>query len=148
MNTYFLSLGSNIEPEKNIPACLEIFKKEFTVKKISSVYETEPVGPAAGGKFWNLAVQIETPKNKTEAASAFRNIESRLGRVRGENKFAPRTMDIDVVPQPGYQTLGFIIIPLSEISPDMKDEETGRTWLELAKVCSKTGMIKKNIQTP
>ncbi len=131
MSRLFLSIGSNIEPEKHIPACISLLQKTFDVKKISSVYETDPVVPAGDKKFWNLAAEIENSLTREKLIAEIRGIEEKLGRKREENKFAPRPIDIDVLPQPGYQEQGFIVIPLAEIAPEAKDPETGKSFLEL-----------------
>ncbi|MBI3314042.1 MAG: 2-amino-4-hydroxy-6-hydroxymethyldihydropteridine diphosphokinase [Candidatus Omnitrophica bacterium] len=132
---FFLSLGSNIEPEKNIPRSLELLKKQLQVEKISSVYETEPVGPAGDKKFWNLALSIRSDDDRKTFGSNLRKLEEALGRKRDPvNKFLPRTIDIDLLPQPDYQNQAFIMIPLAEIAPRQKDPETGKTFEELAEV--------------
>lgn len=59
MPTYYLSIGSNVRPNENIPRCLDVLKKELLVRKVSTIYETNPVGPAGNQNFWNLAVSIE-----------------------------------------------------------------------------------------
>ena len=134
MKTFFLSIGSNIEPEKNIPACLSLLKEKFGLKNISSIYESEPVGPCEGQKFWNLAVEIQTGLTRLELQAALRKIEKILGRRRNSaNKFAPRTIDIDLLPQENYQKLAFIIVPLAEIAPQVKDEATGKLWKALSR---------------
>ena len=133
MNRVFLSLGSNLEPERYIPACIEALKQKFCINKISSIYETEPVGPAGGGKFWNAVVGIESAVEPESLNKELRGIETSLGRKRDpSNKFAPRSIDIDVLPQPGYQDQGFIMVPLAEIAPDEMDKKSGKTFLELA----------------
>lgn len=133
MTHFFLSLGSNIEPQKHIPACLEILKSKFSVKKISSIYETRPVGPAKGNNFWNAVVQIETPLSATPLLKEVRTIEASLGRIRNpKDKYAPRTIDIDILPQADYQRQAFIIIPLAEIAPGEIDPESGKTFSSLA----------------
>jgi 2-amino-4-hydroxy-6-hydroxymethyldihydropteridine diphosphokinase len=142
---YFLSLGSNIQPEKNIPEALHLLRKELGVQKFSSVYETDPVGPAGNQKFWNLAAEIEFPANKQELIKRLREIESSLGRKREENKFAPRPIDIDVLPQPDYTQQAFIMIPLAEIAPEEKDAATGKTFLELAQPLKKEAEKFKKI---
>ena len=131
MKRVYLSLGSNIEPEKYIPAAIQLLKDNFKVLDVSSIYETDPVGPAGNLKFWNLAIALSTDKEET-LLPKIRSIESQLGRTRGENKFAPRTIDIDILPQPDYQKLAFIMIPLAEIAPKEKDPQTGKSFLELA----------------
>ena len=134
MKSFFLSIGSNIEPEKNIPACLKLLKEKFRLEKVSSTFESDPVGPCKGQKFWNLAVEIETMLSAEKLRSALRKIEKALGRKRNPaNKFDPRTIDLDLLPQADYQKLAFIIVPLAEIAPAVKDPETGKSWEDLAR---------------
>jgi 2-amino-4-hydroxy-6-hydroxymethyldihydropteridine diphosphokinase len=143
MSTFFLSLGSNIRPEKNIPVCLERLKKKFHVKQISSIYETKPVGAAKGGNFWNLAAAIETDLDQETLSRELRQIENALGRKRDpRDKYAPRTIDIDLLPQPGYQKQAFIMIPLAEIAPKEIDPESGRSIADLANTLPKTSLYK------
>lgn len=134
MNRFFLSLGSNIDPQKHLPACLEILKSKFSVKKVSSIYETKPVGPAKGNNFWNAVVEIETPLSAAQLLKDVRIVEASLGRIRNpKDKYAPRTIDIDILPQADYQRQAFIIIPLAEIAPHDIDPESGRSFSALAK---------------
>ncbi len=145
MSVYYLSLGSNIQPEKNVPACLELLKSELAVQAISTVYETEPVGPAGRQKFWNAAVAVQSALTREKLSQHLRTIEARLGRTRSAaDRFAPRTIDIDLLPQPGYQKLAFIMIPLSEIAPKERDPETGKCFVELAEGLSRQGLQKIN----
>lgn len=138
MSTYYLSIGSNINPEVHIPRCRETLRKELTVKKISTAYETDPVGPAGNKKFWNLAAAIEFSGQPKELARRIRVIEESLGRTRDpQNKFAPRTIDIDILPQPDFQNQAFIVLPLAEIAPKELDSVTGKTFEELARPLQK-----------
>lgn len=132
MSRVYLSLGSNIEPEKNIPAAIDLLIAKLKVTGVSSVYETDPVGPAGNKKFWDLAAAVETSLPLNELIQVLREIEADLGRKREADKFAPRTLDIDVLPQPGYQKLAFIVVPLAEIAPQEKDPETGKSFKDLA----------------
>ena len=138
MSAVFLSIGSNIHPETHIPKCIQYLKKEFAVKKISSVYETEPVGPAGSENFWNMAVEIETALSHDTLTGIIRKIEMSLERRRSpKNKFEPRTIDIDILPQKGFQNLAFIVVPLAEIAPQTRDPETQKTFAELAQAIGK-----------
>ncbi len=133
MRSVFLSIGSNVHPEKNVPACLQLLKENFCLKQVSSIYETEPVGPAGDKHFWNLAVEIETPLSPKDFLSALRTIEEKLGRERSpENKFMPRTIDLDILPLPDYEKHAFIMVPLAEIAPGERDEKSGKTFREIA----------------
>lgn len=141
---YFISIGSNIEPEKNIPRCLKLLKEIFTVKRVSSIYQTDPVGPAGDKKFWNLALEIGTNADRKATDRQLKEIETKLGRSRSQgNKFAPRTIDIDLLPQPDYQKQGFIMIPLAEIAGDEKDPETGRIFKAIAADLSSKASVQK-----
>lgn len=133
MRRVFLSLGSNVQPEIHVPACLKSIQKTFKIIRHSSIYETDPVGPAGDKKFWNLTLEIETDQEKSLLVESLRKIEKKHGRTRsGKNKFEPRTIDIDLLPQEGYQTMSFIIIPLAEMAPESLDPETGKSFSDLA----------------
>jgi 2-amino-4-hydroxy-6-hydroxymethyldihydropteridine diphosphokinase len=144
MNIFYISAGSNIEPEKYIPLCIASLKSRFPEIKISSVYETDPVGPAGPGKFWNFAARIETAVDRETVFKELKAIEASLGRKREANKFAPRTIDLDLLPQDGYQNQAFIVVPLAEIAPEETDEETGKTFGELSgKLQKQAGNFRK-----
>mgnify|MGYP001561448886 CR=1 FL=1 len=133
LRSVFLSIGSNLSPQKNIPACIQLLKEKFDGATFSSVYETKPVGPAGNKNFWNLAAEIKTDLSAAALSTELRKVEAALGRQRNQtDKFAPRTIDLDILPQPGYQKMGFIMIPLAEIAPGSKDPESGKTFAELA----------------
>ncbi len=147
MNRYFLSIGSNIQPALHVPRCLKFLSEKFRVVKTSSVYETEPVGPVGKNKFWNLAVEIESELSHAELLHALRAIEESLGRKRDpKNKYAPRTIDLDILPQPDYQSAAFIMIPLAEIAPDVRDAETGDTFEQLAEKLKEGGRAAHKIK--
>lgn len=130
---YYLSIGSNISPEKNIPLCLTLLKTRYPSICFSQVYETDPVGPAGSDKFWNLAASVVTSETQNALRENLRGIESQLGRVRSaNNRFLPRVIDIDILPQPDYTAQAFIMIPLAEIDPLQREESTGKTFGELA----------------
>jgi 2-amino-4-hydroxy-6-hydroxymethyldihydropteridine diphosphokinase len=133
VKNYYLSIGSNIEPEKNIPACLTLLRTRYPAIRFSQVYETDPVGPAGTEKFWNLAAVIPTAESVEDLRMKLREIEAQLGRVRSpDNRFLPRVIDIDILPQADYERQAFIVIPLAEIAPLARDEATGKTFSELA----------------
>lgn len=148
MNRYYLSIGSNINPNLYVPACVKLLKEKFYLDRVSSVYETDPVGPARGGKFWNLAAVMETELSREALMQKLHDIEHQLGRERiGSDKYAPRTIDIDLLPQKDYQKFAFIMIPLAEIDPDKIDEETGQTFRSLAESLHPSGTALKKIRS-
>ncbi len=132
MSIYYLSIGSNICPQENIPKCIKALKDAFETSHFSSVYETDPIGPSGNQKFWNLTAKIESDLTVAGLTEKLRTIEGKLGRVRQSNKFAPRTIDIDILPQQDYQKLAFIIIPLAEMDPEGMDSESAMSFEKLA----------------
>ena len=147
MTAVFLSIGSNIEPSKNIPLCLKLLWSRFRILKESSIYETAPVGPAGMEKFWNLAVKIETELPREELMKEIRPIESALGRTRDlQNKFAPRTIDIDLLPETGFAELPFVMIPLAEIAPEHCDPDSGKTYREIAEGHLQRGYLFRKLE--
>ena len=121
----YLSLGSNIHPSKNVPACLQKLRSDFRLLKISSVYETSPVGPAGKRNFWNLGAVLEIRLSRKTLLAQLRRMESKLGRTRTVRKYGPRLIDIDLVfygnwKRKGFKKLGFVLIPLAEIAPGFR----------------------------
>jgi len=128
----YLSLGSNIFREKNIANCLRALRKTFGEIKISNVYESESVG-FDGDNFYNLAVELQTEKSVAELSSYFRELENVSGRDRDMPKFSSRTLDIDILTYNDYCGVldgvslprgeilknAFVLLPLSEIAPDV-----------------------------
>lgn len=112
----FITLGSNIDADKNLPAAVRLLADHegITVRRVSRVYRSPAVG--ADGKvnpdqddFLNAAVLIDTdlPILKLKK-NILRQIEAQLERVRTKDKFAPRTIDLDIALF-GSDTLGLII---------------------------------------
>lgn len=98
MHRCVLSLGSNIEPRKNLSEAVRLLRDATAVVAVSPVYETEPVGLTEQPAFMNAAVLVSTAlKPAALKDGPLSDIERRLGRVRGPDKNAPRTIDLDIV---------------------------------------------------
>lgn len=130
MTTGYISVGSNINKEINIPAALKALKKEFGQLVVSSLYQSEAVG-FEGDDFHNLIVQFETTIEPRMVAKILRNIESTHGRTRDGRKYAARTLDLDLIlygdqiidddhlqiPRHDIEQYAFVLEPLAEICP-------------------------------
>ena len=134
----YLNLGSNIQPEANLPKAVELLSKVGEILKISRVWESEAIG-ADGQNYLNACLSFRCTAALIELKEKIIDpIESALGRVRGEDKFAPRTIDIDIIlfdDEPldyNNWTLPFIVIPLADIYPDFKVPENGELITETA----------------
>jgi 2-amino-4-hydroxy-6-hydroxymethyldihydropteridine diphosphokinase len=158
MNSAYLALGSNIEPERHLLEAVRRLAEFGQVRAASTVWETEPLGLADQPKFLNAVVWLETPLSaQALRGDALPALEAALGRVRTENKNAPRTIDIDLllfnqqvlqlgkrhIPSPEIQERPFVAIPLAEIAPDYVHPETGRTLRQMAEALPARGMVRR-----
>ncbi len=150
LNRAYLALGSNIDPEKNLPAAVRYLVEFGRVLATSRVWETVPVGFAAQPNFLNAALLLETPLSARDCwLRAIADVEQRLGRIRDpRNKNAPRTIDIDLalfnrdvleverrqIPDPEILERPFLAIPLAELDPAYRHPEDGRTLAEIARL--------------
>jgi 2-amino-4-hydroxy-6-hydroxymethyldihydropteridine diphosphokinase len=138
MNRAFLILGSNIQPEINIPRALSFLDKSFSIKMISKTWRTRSVGIPADD-FLNTAIEIETALDKFMLkGKCLSHIEEIMGRVRQKDKNAPRTIDIDIVifndeildTNIFYQE--HLALPLSELLPDLCLKKDGPSLSDIA----------------
>lgn len=123
MHSVYLSLGSNIRPEQNIPKALELLSAELKLIQVSSAWCTEPVG-TAGPNFVNLAVHASTAMDCANLKThVLQSIELQLGRIRSADKFAPRTIDIDIILfdddliEDDLADTAYLVLPLAELIP-------------------------------
>jgi 2-amino-4-hydroxy-6-hydroxymethyldihydropteridine diphosphokinase len=131
VKTAYLSAGSNVGDRKlNLEFALTSLGKRTGMKKISSLFETEPVGYRDQPWFLNLAVEIETVMNPSELLHLCQEIETACGRIRPFPN-APRTLDLDillfedivlnekdlVIPHPRLSERRFVLEPLAQIAP-------------------------------
>ena len=144
MATVYLSLGSNIDREKNLSAGLDALVQSFGDLRMSEVFESEAVG-FDGDNFYNLVVAIETDLSVGELAMRLRDIEDDNGRLRSGPKFSARTLDIDILtyddrtgvvdgvklPRGEILKNAFVLLPLSELAPDTLHPLEGKTYQQL-----------------
>ena len=134
----YLSLGSNIQPEMNLVRATELLQNYGRLEKISNAWESESVG-AEGPNYLNACVLLVTSLNQTNLKEqALLPIERELGRKRSADKFAPRTIDIDIVLfddkscDDKYWEQAFVVIPLAEIHPEYQNPLTQERILQTA----------------
>ncbi len=129
----FVSVGSNIDPEQNVRKAVGMLAREVGLTGISTVYLTEPLGRPEQEHYYNCVVEIDAGVPPLELKALLRRIEESLGRVRSADRFAPRTIDLDlilcdglvmnteglVLPDPEITRRPFLAIPLSELAPEV-----------------------------
>ena len=134
----YLSLGSNIQPETNLVRAIELLRRHGRLERISSAWESESVG-APGPNYLNACVLLLTPLSQPALKEqALLPIETELGRERSADKFAPRTIDIDIVLYDGissdnkYWEQAFVVVPLAEIYPEYQNPIRAESILKTA----------------
>ena len=134
----YLSLGSNIQPETNVVRAIELLRRHGRLERISSAWESESVG-APGPNYLNACVLLLTPLSQPALKEqALLPVEKELGRQRSADKFAPRTIDIDIVLYDGtssdnkYWEQAFVVVPLAEIYPEYQNPIRAESILKTA----------------
>ena len=143
----FLSLGSNLgDRNKNLSKCIEYLREISKIEKISSIYETKPfMVKIKQDDFLNLVVKIVYKKSPKDLLENISIIEQSLGRLRSNRRNEPREIDIDIlffenliinekdliIPHPRFSERLFVLNPMNEIEPDLKDPLSKKTIKEL-----------------
>lgn len=142
----YLSLGSNIGDRlANLRAAIDALgPRGIHVKKISSVYETEPVDYLEQSWFYNCVVEAETNLEPVALLRSLQGIESLMGSKKEFPK-GPRLIDLDIllygsetiaiaeleVPHPRLHRRRFVLAPLAEIAPALSHPSLHATAAEL-----------------
>jgi 2-amino-4-hydroxy-6-hydroxymethyldihydropteridine diphosphokinase len=129
--TVYLSLGSNLgNRQENLDRALKLLSERMRVGKVSSIYDTEPVGNTDQPRFLNLACEVLTRLTPEGLLTMIKGTEMKMGR-RGKTG-EPRIIDIDIllygdtvmktkdleIPHPRMGERQFVMVPLAEIAPD------------------------------
>ncbi len=156
----FLSLGSNIEAHLNLPRAVRHLAERVTVRGTSKVYASAAVGgPPSSPPFLNAAVEIVSPLDPAEFKfQILRPLEARLGRTRDGNRYAPRTLDLDLalwgeqriddplhsiaLPDPDILRYPHVALPLADLAPEFRHPVTGQTLGEIAAALADSQQIR------
>jgi 2-amino-4-hydroxy-6-hydroxymethyldihydropteridine diphosphokinase len=147
----YLSLGSNIGDRIRYlkRAIGKIGESDSVViRKISPVYETDPVGNPDQPRFLNVVISIETTLKPLRLLDYLLDIEEKLGRERNE-KWGPRTIDLDILlfdelitssdrltlPHPRMHQRKFVLVPLSQVNPNLFHPSLKKSVEDLLRLC-------------
>lgn len=145
-------LGSNIDKEHNLPAAVRLLGERARVTGVSTVYETMAVGEQKQPSYFNAVVLLETDLSPAELKDGLlADVERQLGRRRTADKFAPRTIDLDIVlyddeafdyipadgrprriPDPDLLRYAHSAVPIAELLPGAIHPATGETFRTIA----------------
>ena len=143
----YVGLGSNIgDKAGNILRALDILSQSDGIKatKVSSFYETEPIGCEDQDWFVNAVAQVEIIFSPEELLNAFKKVEQIMGR-KNTIRWGPREIDLDllmydqlcfespglVIPHPRLHERAFVLVPLAKIAPDLFHPIQKKTIAEL-----------------
>lgn len=135
MTTAYIGIGSNLENRKQyIDDAITLLNdsESIGVKKVSTIYETEPMGGPPQGDYLNGVIEVETDFSPYDLLKYLNDIELRLGRVRTEH-YGPRQIDLDIllygdikinqkdltIPHPLIGARDFVLRGLREIAPHL-----------------------------
>lgn len=137
----YVSIGSNIEPERNVRFALEALETRFAPLNVSTIYRSAAVG-FDGDDFLNLVVGFITGLEVRELDKLLGRLEEEAGRQPGGPKFAARTLDLDLLlfddlvidsdgltlPRPEIEKYAFVLQPLAEIAGSMTHPQSGKSF--------------------
>ena len=146
MKTVYLSLGSNMGDRETMlqAAVRELESPRLHIRRTSPIYETEPMDVPGQPWFLNQVVEAETDLFPLQLLHRTAKIEVQLGRRRLTPK-GPRAIDIDIllfgnavvttpkleIPHPRFRLRRFVLAPLADLAPDLRDPVTRKTIREL-----------------
>ena len=144
MPTAYLSMGSNIAPDRNLSDAIRALRERFGTLQVSPTYRT-PAEGFDGPDFLTNAVVLQTDLDVHALDAWLHALEDTHGRRRDQPRFSSRPLDIDVVffdslvlkgagnleiPRPELRH-AFVLKPLADIAPDFVDPLSGRSLAEL-----------------
>ncbi|MHB0858103.1 MAG: 2-amino-4-hydroxy-6-hydroxymethyldihydropteridine diphosphokinase [Anaerolineae bacterium] len=157
MTEALIALGSNIEPERNLRDAVARLPRTGLLLAVSPVYESEPVGRPEQPCFLNAVARIACELPPAQLKEELAAIERELGRVRTGDKYAPRTIDLDIllygdqvlvlgarhVPDPDLLRYAHLALPSADVAPDLRHPETGQTMREIAHQVPARGLRRR-----
>lgn len=143
MARVFLGLGSNIDAENNLALGIRELRRRYGKLALSPVYQSAALG-FEGDDFLNMVVGLDTDDEPHDIQAQIGLIHDAAGRVRGEERFSSRPLDIDLLlyddlvtsapglrlPRADILEYSFVLRPLAELAPSLRHPETGRSMAE------------------
>jgi 2-amino-4-hydroxy-6-hydroxymethyldihydropteridine diphosphokinase len=151
MNKVFLGLGGNLNNRADnlFKARTAIHERCGSIVCFSGIYETEAWGTSSKNVFLNQVLEISTELDSLTLLNSLLSIEIELGRQRTVEQYSDRVIDLDIlffnddiihskglkVPHPQLAFRKFVLVPISEIAPQLIHPVLKKTMLELLKDC-------------
>jgi 2-amino-4-hydroxy-6-hydroxymethyldihydropteridine diphosphokinase len=140
----YVAAGSNVEPTANLRRALDALARHFAPLRLSRAYRNRAVG-FEGDDFLNLVIAFDTSLDVHAVLGRLHEAEAACGRAREAPKWAPRSMDLDillygdrvceepglVLPRPDLLRRPYMLGPMAELAPGLRHPTAGRTMAEL-----------------
>jgi 2-amino-4-hydroxy-6-hydroxymethyldihydropteridine diphosphokinase len=129
VNIAVVSVGSNIDAERSVARAKKLLSKEQKILAQSAFVKTSPIGFSDQADFLNGAFLVSTDMSIDVFKGYLKDLEDRLGRVRTENKYGPRIIDLDIVVWNGaivnndFYERDFVKNAVMEVLPEIKGQE-------------------------
>jgi len=144
MPEVYIGAGSNVDPRRHLRAGLVALADRYGLLKVSPVYRNSAVG-FAGDDFLNLVIGFETDEPVGDVVRYLGEVEVENGRTRTEEKFSPRTLDLDLLlygnlvgefdgvelPRSEITRYAFVLKPLADLVPEARHPVEGATYADL-----------------
>jgi 2-amino-4-hydroxy-6-hydroxymethyldihydropteridine diphosphokinase len=155
MTKAFIGVGSNISPSKNVLAALRALSKAVALRGVSTVYSTDAENRPEQPRYYNCVAAVETDLPPLELRRlVLRRIEEALGRTRGGDRYAARSIDLDILlyddltmknddlmlPDPHLFDRPYCAIPMAELAPGLVMPGSNSTIDEIGEHFSTQGM--------
>jgi 2-amino-4-hydroxy-6-hydroxymethyldihydropteridine diphosphokinase len=142
MTRAYIGIGSNVEPERHIVMAVQALRGRFGVLSVSPIYKNKAVG-FEGDDFLNAVIGLDTDLGVAELKAALDEVELACGRERSAARFAPRTLDLDLLlygvtvdpaaklPRGDILKYAFVLKPLADIAAAERHPVTGFSYAQL-----------------
>ena len=142
----YLGVGSNLQPRRHVPAALAGLDGIVAVDGVAPCWWSAPLGRPEQPRYLNTVFTGLTPLSPRDLRDRLRELEARLGRRRSADRYASRTLDLDIllygdrviaqgalrIPDPDLRTRAFVARPLAALAPELRLPDTGERVADLA----------------
>jgi 2-amino-4-hydroxy-6-hydroxymethyldihydropteridine diphosphokinase len=152
----FIGVGSNIRPEANIAKAFGLLRLRAKIVAVSTMFWTKPLGDKNMDFFLNGVWELDSDEKPDAIREMLGQIEKECGRVRGKDKFGPRSIDLDLLlyngmlesgdegtrVHPDIRERAFVALPLLELAPEIRLPDTGEPLSSVTRGMTSQGLVR------